>query len=144
MLRLLATHNPVGALDAWLGPSMSVHDFVRGGAELEVKTTTSVDGNFVSISNIDQLDPPGHHVLAPCGRTRSRGQRSAQPRRADRRTRRPWRPAVCPADESGYRWVCIRERNRDRGSFPVFAPSERGSSAIRFRAFAAANSAKPG
>jgi hypothetical protein len=30
---------------------------VRGGAELEVKTTISVDGNFVSISNIDQLDP---------------------------------------------------------------------------------------
>jgi Putative PD-(D/E)XK family member, (DUF4420) len=55
--RLLAAHNPVGALDAWLGPSKSVHDFVRGRAELEVKTTTSVDGNFVSISNIDQLDP---------------------------------------------------------------------------------------
>ena len=35
----------------------SVHDFVRGGAELEVKTTTSVDGNFITISNIDQLDP---------------------------------------------------------------------------------------
>jgi len=57
VLRLLAAHNPVGALDAWRGPSKSVHDFVRGGAELEVKTTTSVDGNFVSISNIDQLDP---------------------------------------------------------------------------------------
>jgi len=57
VLRLLAVHNPVGALDAWRGPSKSVHDFVRGGAELEVKTTTSVDGNFVSISNIDQLDP---------------------------------------------------------------------------------------
>jgi hypothetical protein len=57
VLRLLAAHNPAGALDAWRGPSKSVHDFVRGGAELEVKTTTSVDGNFVSISNIDQLDP---------------------------------------------------------------------------------------
>jgi hypothetical protein len=57
VLRLLAVHNPVGALDAWRGPSKSVHDFVRGAAELEVKTTTSVDGNFVSISNIDQLDP---------------------------------------------------------------------------------------
>lgn len=57
VLRLLARHNPVGALDAWRGPSKSVHDFVRVGSELEVKTTTSVDGNFVSISNIDQLDP---------------------------------------------------------------------------------------
>jgi len=56
-LRLLAEFNPVGALDAWRGPSMSVHDFVRGGDELEVKTTVSVDGNFVSISNLDQLDP---------------------------------------------------------------------------------------
>lgn len=57
VVRLLAAHNPVGALDAWRGPSKSVHDFARGGVELEVKTTTSVDGNFISISNIDQLDP---------------------------------------------------------------------------------------
>jgi hypothetical protein len=57
VLRLLAGDNSVGALDAWRGPSKSVHDFVQGGTELEVKTTTSVDGNFVSISNIDQLDP---------------------------------------------------------------------------------------
>jgi hypothetical protein len=57
VLRLLASHNPVGAVDAWRGPSKSVHDFVRADTELEVKTTTSIDGNFVSISNIDQLDP---------------------------------------------------------------------------------------
>jgi hypothetical protein len=57
VLRLLAAHNPIGALDAWKGPSKSVHDFVRGGGEFEVKTTTSVDGNFILISNIDQLDP---------------------------------------------------------------------------------------
>jgi hypothetical protein len=57
VLRLLALHNPTGALDSWQGPSGSVHDFVRGSAELEVKTTTSVDGNYISISHIDQLDP---------------------------------------------------------------------------------------
>lgn len=57
VLQLLGGYNAVGALDAWRGPSKSVHDFVRGGSELEVKTTTSVDGNFISISNIDQLDP---------------------------------------------------------------------------------------
>ena len=57
VLRLLAAVDPIRALDAWLGPSKSVHDFVRSGAELEVKTTTSVDGNSVFISNLDQLDP---------------------------------------------------------------------------------------
>lgn len=57
VLQLLAQHDPPAALDAWCGPSGAVHDFVREGAELEVKTTTSVDGNFVSITNIDQLDP---------------------------------------------------------------------------------------
>ena len=51
VLRLLAVHNPDGALDAWRGPTKSVHDFARDGAELEVKTTTSVDGNFIMISN---------------------------------------------------------------------------------------------
>jgi Putative PD-(D/E)XK family member, (DUF4420) len=57
VLRLLAEEDPTKALDSWQGPTMSLHDFVRGGAELEVKTTTSVDGNFIAISNIDQLDP---------------------------------------------------------------------------------------
>lgn len=57
VLRLLSNQDPIRALDSWQGPTRSVHDFVRGGAELEVKTTTSVDGNFVAISNIDQLDP---------------------------------------------------------------------------------------
>lgn len=57
VLRLLALHSPAAALDAWRGPSKSVHDFVRGGDELEVKTTTSVAGNTISVSNIDQLDP---------------------------------------------------------------------------------------
>jgi Putative PD-(D/E)XK family member, (DUF4420) len=57
VLRLLAVHNATGAVDSWRGPSKSVHDFVRTGAEIEVKTTTSVDGNFIVVSNIDQLDP---------------------------------------------------------------------------------------
>jgi len=57
VLRLLAKEDPVRALDSWQGPAMAVHDFVRGGDELEVKTTTSVDANFVTISNVDQLDP---------------------------------------------------------------------------------------
>ncbi len=56
VLRILAGHSPAAALDAWRGPSKSVHDFVRYGEELEVKTTTSVAGNTISVSNIDQLD----------------------------------------------------------------------------------------
>lgn len=57
VLRLLANHDAPAALNAWRGPTKSVHDFVCGGSELEVKTTVSVDGNFVAISNLDQLDP---------------------------------------------------------------------------------------
>lgn len=57
ILRLLAEEDPIKALDSWQGPTMYLHDFARGDAELEVKTTTSVDGNFVTISSIDQLDP---------------------------------------------------------------------------------------
>ncbi|WP_406024051.1 PD-(D/E)XK motif protein [Nocardioides sp. NBC_00850] len=56
-LRLLVPHDPHAALASWRGPTKSVHDFVRGGSEIEVKTTASVDGTYVSISNIDQLDP---------------------------------------------------------------------------------------
>jgi hypothetical protein len=43
VLRLLAEEDSVTALDSWQGPTMSVHDFVWGGAELEVKTTTSTN-----------------------------------------------------------------------------------------------------
>lgn len=57
VLRHLAVHAPAAALDAWRGPSKSVHDFVRGSTELEVKTSTSISGNVISVSNIDQLDP---------------------------------------------------------------------------------------
>ncbi|OBI49799.1 hypothetical protein A5707_16425 [Mycobacterium kyorinense] len=57
VLRHLATHAPTSALDSWRGPSKSVHDFVRVGWELEVKTSTSISGNVITVSNIDQLDP---------------------------------------------------------------------------------------
>jgi len=57
VLRLLARDGPVEALAAWKGPDAGVHDFAKAGAALEVKSTSSVDGNFVSISNLDQLDP---------------------------------------------------------------------------------------
>lgn len=57
ILGRMAQRNPSVALESWRGPTMAVHDFVRGGSELEVKATTSVDGNYVTIANLDQLDP---------------------------------------------------------------------------------------
>lgn len=49
--------DPQAALDAWRGPEGFCHDFAVDGSEIEVKSTASIDGNFVRISNIDQLDP---------------------------------------------------------------------------------------
>jgi hypothetical protein len=57
VVRLLGAGSPAAALDAWRGPTRSVHDFVLGEAELEVKATASVDGGTISISSLDQLDP---------------------------------------------------------------------------------------
>lgn len=57
VLRLLAERDAALALATWRGPDAGVHDFACGGRVLEVKATSSVDGNFVSISNLDQLDP---------------------------------------------------------------------------------------
>lgn len=58
VLRILANQEPVSALDSWLGPQAAVHDFVNpSNRAIEVKTTASVDGNYVEVSNADQLDP---------------------------------------------------------------------------------------
>lgn len=46
------------ALEAWWGPSGHMHDFYNNrGAAIEVKSTASLEGNLVHISNLDQLDP---------------------------------------------------------------------------------------
>ena len=70
-LRLLGARDPSRALTCWVGPSKKTHDFVAADRHLEVKTTSSVDGQSVRISNIDQLDPdtaPGglHLFVAHC------------------------------------------------------------------------------
>jgi hypothetical protein len=57
VLRIIAVHDASAALDSWQGPTGAMHDFARAGRAIEVKTVTSVDGSFVSISNLDQLDP---------------------------------------------------------------------------------------
>ncbi|GAA1979982.1 hypothetical protein GCM10009817_20820 [Terrabacter lapilli] len=66
-LRLLGVQDPAAALGSWTGPERSTHDFSASGRRLEVKTTSSVDGQFVRVSNLDQLDPStaagGLHLL---------------------------------------------------------------------------------
>ncbi|TLM71639.1 PD-(D/E)XK motif protein [Pseudarthrobacter sp. NamB4] len=53
----LARHEPVAALESWVGPSAALHDFALGGTSLEVKSTSSQDGSKVTISSLEQLDP---------------------------------------------------------------------------------------
>lgn len=66
-LSLLGAAVPARALAAWCGPSGGTHDFVSGGRHLEVKSTATVDGQSIRVSNIDQLDPDtapdGLHLL---------------------------------------------------------------------------------
>lgn len=57
LCRLL--HLSPDATEAWRGPAGERHDFRRGGHALEVKTTGRKSDYSVSISAVDQLDPPG-------------------------------------------------------------------------------------
>lgn len=50
--------SPADALASWWGPERHVHDFYsQSNKAVEVKTTQTLDGNRVTISNLDQLDP---------------------------------------------------------------------------------------
>jgi hypothetical protein len=70
ILRRIGASDPTAALRAWKGPRRTVHDFVIKGHALEVKSTAAIDGNTVSVSNIDQLDPSEtdelHLVVVHC------------------------------------------------------------------------------
>lgn len=57
VLRLLGARSPAAGLDVWRGPDRSVHDFMRSGSGLEVKTTASLEGDTISVASVDQLDP---------------------------------------------------------------------------------------
>ena len=63
VLGILAKNDPLAALEAWTGPSGAIHDFALGGTHLETKTTSTVSGGSVRISNLDQLDPSLSDVL---------------------------------------------------------------------------------
>lgn len=50
-------------IDHWQRDPQAVHDFRRGGAAIEVKSTTAREGRFVEIHGITQLEPPTGGVL---------------------------------------------------------------------------------
>ncbi|WP_157692868.1 PD-(D/E)XK motif protein [Pedococcus dokdonensis] len=56
--RLSGSVGIVQALDAWWGPDGHAHDFYSSAARaIEVKTTRSLEGNRIHVSNAAQLDP---------------------------------------------------------------------------------------
>lgn len=57
ILQRLSDTDPHRSIDYWRGPDSGVHDFVSlSNRSIEVKTTASVDGEAVQITNLDQLD----------------------------------------------------------------------------------------
>jgi hypothetical protein len=57
-LRQLARTHPSRALAIWVGPVGGRHDFMGGGASMEVKATLSRVGRFPEIHSAEQLEPP--------------------------------------------------------------------------------------
>jgi hypothetical protein len=57
-LELIVAADPLRRVDVWTGPSKNQHDFRRGDTALEVKATAVREGRVVSISSVDQLEPP--------------------------------------------------------------------------------------
>ncbi|WP_206682415.1 PD-(D/E)XK motif protein [Dietzia sp. B44] len=58
LLQMVSDNDPVEAIDYWHGPSGGVHDFVSpSNHAIEVKTTSSAEGDAVQITSLDQLDP---------------------------------------------------------------------------------------
>lgn len=58
VLETLLTRDDRRCLDVWTGPEGHQHDFRAGDRALEVKSTVIREGRVVSISSIDQLEPP--------------------------------------------------------------------------------------
>lgn len=57
VLARLGSRRPDLALVTWVGPTGRAQDFVCEESAIEVKATSSVDGNTIHVSNLDQLDP---------------------------------------------------------------------------------------
>ena len=62
-LERIVSADPLRRVDVWTGPTKSQHDFLRGDIALEVKATAVREGRVVSISSIDQLEPPADGQL---------------------------------------------------------------------------------
>ncbi|SDL18535.1 Putative PD-(D/E)XK family member [Tessaracoccus oleiagri] len=56
LLRRLGEADPSAAMAWWVGPRHAVHDFVNGPRALEVKGTSTREGQFIAIHGLDQLD----------------------------------------------------------------------------------------
>lgn len=59
VLSRLGARDPFSALATWKGPDGASWDFSSNGRAIEVKTTATVSGSTVKVSNIEQLDPAG-------------------------------------------------------------------------------------
>ncbi len=55
VLKFLAVHNPIYAVESWTGPDKAKHDFSTPRGDLEVKSSAK-DALEVTISSLDQLD----------------------------------------------------------------------------------------
>lgn len=58
VLEAMVQADPSSRVDHWQVGAQAVHDFVRAGQAVEVKTTTVREGRRVEIHGIDQLAPP--------------------------------------------------------------------------------------
>jgi hypothetical protein len=63
VVRDLATVDAPRAIEAWVGPFGSRHDFRRGNTALEIKTTQSHTSRRVTIHGEDQLEQPEGGLL---------------------------------------------------------------------------------
>jgi hypothetical protein len=58
VLRQMVAEDPLRRIDHWVGPDRAVHDFRRGNAAVEVKTSTARSGRVVEIHGVEQLALP--------------------------------------------------------------------------------------
>lgn len=63
LLREIAVKDPADVLATWVGPRGGRHDFRRGAAAIEVKTSRSHTSRVVSIHGVDQLLEPDGGTL---------------------------------------------------------------------------------
>jgi hypothetical protein len=63
VLEEIVSRNALGSLTVWAGPGGARHDFRRGSAAIEVKSTLSHTARRISVNGIDQLEEPADGSL---------------------------------------------------------------------------------